>query len=152
LVSDADVILDAEAVKKALSLVSSSFVVLAYNQYSLYGSAFSRVIDELHNLFCVATRKFGIHPVRAGVFVGLAKFMFFEDKDGEYDFLQQKHETVWIKTDTIHLRPRWDIKSQFKRGIVRARLPQYNLFKVALTSFLLLQPLTIVGYLKEKLR
>lgn len=153
LISDADVILDVGAVKRALNyLASSCFVVLAYREYSLFGSAFYRFIDELHNLFSAFVRKFRVHPVRAGIFVGLAELMVFKDKSGEYDYLQRKHRTAWIKTDTLHLRPRWDRESQISRGAVRARLPQYSLFKVLLTSFLLLQPLTVVGYLKEKLR
>lgn len=151
LISDADIVLDVEAVKKALSLVSSSFVVLAYKQYSLFGSAFSHIVDELHNFYCIVVRKFKIHPVRTGIFVGLADRMFFEDEDEEYDYLQQKHKTVWIKTNSLHLRPRWNSQEQVRRGLRRANLPQYNLFKVILSSFFVLQPLIVAGYLKEKM-
>lgn len=153
LMSDADIELDVDEVKKAIRLTSDfPILVLTYKDYSLFGSAFFRIIDEAHNLFGRIVRKLGIQPVRFGIYIVRAENAYIEDKESEYDYLQQKNKTTWVATKTRHLRPRWNISSQIHRGICRARLPQYSFLKLAFNSFLLFQPFTIVGFMKEKFR
>lgn len=152
LISDADVILDVDAVKRALKLtLTYPCVVFSYRQYSLFGSVFHRIIDEIHNMFSKLVHEIGTQPVRYGIYIIRAENSFIEDRVSEYDYLQQKLRTTWVLTNTLHLRPRWDIANQMNRGVSKARLPQYNLLKVIITSFLLFQPFTLVGYLKWKI-
>lgn len=154
LVSDADIMLDTIALQKAVSILESSdyqIIVLSYWQYSLFGSLFNRIANKTQNLFALVTRRFGFHPVRFGLYIGKADAINIEDVPSEYDVLQEKAKTMWLQTKSLHLRPRFDRESQLHRGYARAGLPQYNLFKVILTSFLLLQPFTLAGYLKRKI-
>jgi len=60
LMSDADVLLDVEAIQKAKCVLESSgyeIVVFPYKQYSLYGSFLSRVSNQIQNLFGFVSRK-----------------------------------------------------------------------------------------------
>ena len=154
LITDADVLLDVNAVQKAQTILSSSdcqLVVLPYWQYSLYGSFLSKLANKIQNLFARINRKMKIHPVRFGIYVGKADILYLDDTPSQFSFLQEKVRTRWIHTKSLHLRPRLDIASQIQHGRARARLPQYSWLKVILFSIFTFQPFTLVGYLKGKM-
>jgi len=96
------------------------------------------------------SRKLRIQPVRYGVYMGKANAVCLEDSASEYDVLQQKTRTTWIRSKGLHLRPRLDVRSQMAHGLARARRPQYSWLKVIIFSLFTFQPFTVVGYLKAK--
>jgi len=151
-----DVILDLKAVNKAIDILTNSKnvdrVCFSYRQYSLAGTVFQRLRDECFNLLAVIVRKFGIHPRRSGIYRAKKETVDIQDYPSEYDVLQQKHNTVQIETETLHLRPRYCKEDQIKRGKARAHLQQYSLFKTVLASLVFLQPYLLMGYLTEKRR
>lgn len=70
LMSDADVIIDVHAVKKGLELISVfGCVAFGYKQYSLFGSVFLRIVDEIQNLFNNVSHKLGVHPLKSGIYL-----------------------------------------------------------------------------------
>jgi cellulose synthase/poly-beta-1,6-N-acetylglucosamine synthase-like glycosyltransferase len=149
MISDADVILDIDSVKKAIKLFEKDIdaVVFSYNQYSLSGTIFNRIKDEWINLLWRFIRKSKFQPTRSGIYMIKKEMAIIPDLTGEYDHLQQTLRTFPINTKTIHLRPRRSKKTQIQRGRVRSNLPQYTAFKTLITSLLLLEPHTFVGFL-----
>jgi len=81
-----------------------------------------------------------------------------EDLPSEYDWFARKvkaskwHYKYIPYTKTLHLRPGLSRFKQYNQGKARFHLPQYNLLKTILHSFVHFKPYLIVGYLHERAR
>ena len=152
--TDADMLVSDSSVKKAREFLernkSLKIICFIYNQYSLGGSILNRIQDELCNFYWFVSRKLAWQPGRSGIYMARSEIAELHDEPSEYDSLMATHKTVVVKTNFLHLRPRYSRKDQIARGKARAHMPQYSLFKVLVTSFLTLQPHLISGYLNEK--
>lgn len=152
MISDADIVLDRNTVKKAVEKLQKDMdvAIFLYRQYSLRGGVRERFRDELQNLLAKIVRRLKLQPTRTGIYMAHKNVLKIQDTAGQYDFLQQASRAVTLNSHTLHLRPRRSKQAQLKRGRLRARLPQYNFWKVLLMSMLLLMPYMIVGYWREK--
>lgn len=151
LMIDADIIVERETVeqaKKILEQTDLKMVKFIYQQYSLYGSLFDRVKDEWINLLAKLTSK--IQPIRRGIYMIKKDAFWIGDLPNVYDPLQQKLENVSTSMNgMIHLRPKYNKDAQIDRGRSRRLLPQYNLLKILLLSFIEFSPYTLIGWLKH---
>lgn len=154
LVTDADLILDYASVVKAKNLLENrndiDLVCLTYHQYSLKGSIFSRIVDEVSNFVWRITRRLKLMPVRSGIYLVRTSLARQADNMSEYDNLQQKLRTTYVETKSKHLRPRYNKEAQLSRGMSRAKLPQYSFLKIILSSVIELQFFTLKGYLQAR--
>lgn len=151
---DADMILDVDAVPKAVKILETKndvdIVCFTYKCYSLFANVLFRIKDEWVNLCGKIIRKLGVHPTRTGIYLMKNDSAVIPDCESEYDFMQQKHGTVVIETKSLHLRPGFSKEKQLESGRSRAVLPQYNLLKVLVPAFLQFQPYLLVGYLHAR--
>jgi len=149
---DADIIPDKNLIEKTMPhFKDAEIVAFTYKNYTLHGSVFQRVHDELVNFMARIIRKSGIQPKRSGLYAIKKQNAKIRDADSEYDELQRKHETKLIKTNILHLRPGLSKEKQMSQGRVRAQLPQYNLLKILLASLLLFKPYMLIAYLQTKM-
>lgn len=147
---DADLVLDRKLLEKTLSNWEDGILLFTYKNYTLMGSFFQRIHDEFVNFMALIIRKSGIQPERSGLYAIKKEIAKIEDFPSEYDLLQRKHKTKLIKTNILHLRPGLSKEKQINQGITRARLPQYNLLKILLASFLEFKPYMLISYLKGR--
>jgi len=149
MMTDADVILDAQSIEEAVRLLEQSptleLIIFIYRFYTLF-SVRERIWDEWLNLFVRITRALKLQPVRYGIYMIRKAKARFVDTVGQYDYFQRNLNCQAISTKTLHLRPKRDKTSQIRRGYSRAKMPQYNLFKMILAAFLQLQPYVLLGY------
>lgn len=154
MMSDADIILDTATVDRAVETFQRNgdtcLINFSYKQYSLWGSVWQRLTDEWTNLLGWLIRKLNVQPKRSGIYMIKKQHAHLADHPSEYDELQQKHPTVQVESNTVHLRPRRNKGAQIARGRSRASLPQYSLVKTLLMSVLLLQPYMFSGYLQAR--
>lgn len=153
--TDADVILDVEAVHKAIQILQYrrdvDAVVVGYKLHSLYGSIFDRLRDEWLNIFARLVRLLRLQPSRGGIYLARKKYASPPDCDSAYDAVQRGGGVVYVESRTLHLRPRYERESQESRGRSRAFLPQYSLAKMLL-AILQLQPYMLTAYMQTKRR
>lgn len=150
MISDADVVLDIDAVKSAIEIFKDleiDIVVFTYRQYSLFGGFLSRVKDEWVNLLWGLIRRSGFQPTRSGIYMIRKELANIPDLAGEYDYLQQKLRTFPIQTRTLHLRPKRSREAQIQRGRARASLAQYSKLKTLIMSVLQLEPYLFAGFI-----
>jgi len=151
LMTDADIIVDRETIERAKKILEQSdlkMVKFVYRQYSLFGSLFDRVKDEWINLLSKLTSK--IQPVRRGIYMIKKDAFWICDHPNAYDPLQEKLENVSTSMNgMIHLRPKYNKDAQIHRGRSRRMLPQYNLLKILLLSFIEFSPYTLIGWFKH---
>ena len=101
MITDPDVILDINSVKKAMDILKENnkieIIVFIYKLYTLF-SNFERIRDEWLNLFGKITRKLKIQPVRSGIYMIRKPLAVIPDTVGQYDVLQQKYKCSSIIT------------------------------------------------------
>ena len=147
LVTDADLILDCEAVDMARKILDKNLdaACFAYRQHSLSGKVSDRLRDEASNLLGRVVRRLGLR-FRGGIYMVKMEYAKIVDGPSEYEGVLAKLRTVSLEGG-VHLRPRYDAASQFKRGLARARIRRYGLVRVALSSVLQLELGMLKGYL-----
>lgn len=62
-----------------------------------------------------------------------------------------RHKEIFVKTKTLHLRPRETARYHFLKGVTRWQTRRESLLRVAIHSFMFLRPLVLSGYLKARL-
>lgn len=153
MISDADVILDIVAVRKAVEYLKKrdiDAIIFTYRQYSIFGTVLDRIKDEWMNILWKLIRKCGLQPPRSGIYMIKKKVANIPDLPNEYDNIQQKLRIIPISTKTLHLRPRRSPNELFQRGRLRAQLPQYSKLKIFIMSILQFEPNLFVGFLRGK--
>ena len=153
MISDADIILDISAVKRAIKLFEKEeidAVVFTYKQHSLFSPFSSRIKDVWMNLLSKLIRIIGLQPTRTGIYMIRKEFAIIPDVEAEYDYVQQNLRTHPLHTKTLHLRPKRSKEAQIQRGRARARLAQYTILKTVIMSILLLEPYLFTGFLMER--
>ena len=151
--TDADLSVDCVALREAKVLLEHDLfevVFLVYRQYSLFGSWTQRVRDEWINLLNILIRRLKIHPTRTGVYLVRNDSIYLTDHPSEYDEATRQLRSTFIRSRSLHLRPRYDVASQKARGRARAIMPHYGLVKVLLSSLIDFQPFMFVGYLEAR--
>jgi hypothetical protein len=153
LMTDADVIVNCEAVADARRILDSVLTVdlvsFVYRQYSLFGSWKDRVHDEIANLLSWFTRKFRLQPVRSGIYLVRKEKAVLHDEPSEYDCLHQKLNCTYV-VGGVHLRPRYDKLSQLNRGRARCYYSQYSFWKVLVSSLVKFEPFMLKGFIQGK--
>ncbi len=66
--------------------------------------------------------------------------------------ISKKYKTIFIKTNTLHLRDRETAKNHFMKGVTRWQAKRAPLWEVAIHSFVYLRPLVLSGYLVARLK
>ncbi len=67
-----------------------------------------------------------------------------------YMTIARRHKTRFIRTNTIHLRPKETPQRQFTKGVTLWQVKRSPLWKVLLHSVIYLHPTVLVGYLYAK--
>jgi len=63
----------------------------------------------------------------------------------------RRHKEIFVKTKTLHLRPRETARYHFLKGVTRWQTKRESLWRVTIHSFIFLRPLVLSGYLKARL-
>jgi len=66
--------------------------------------------------------------------------------------ISKKYRVIFVKSNTIHLRPKETAKYHFMKGITRWQARRERFLTVVLHSFIFLRPLVLSGYLKARLQ
>lgn len=66
--------------------------------------------------------------------------------------ISKKFNEIFIRTETLHMRPKETAKYHFKKGITRWQAKRAPFFAVLVHSLLFLRPLVLCGYLKARLQ
>lgn len=66
--------------------------------------------------------------------------------------ISKKYKTIFVKTDTLHLRPKETADGHFMKGVTRWQAKRAPLWTVVLHSLIYLRPLVLSGYLKARLQ
>ena len=64
--------------------------------------------------------------------------------------IQKRYEIAYVRTRTLHLRPRETPKYHYKKGITRRQEKRGSLLACMIHSFMYLRPLVLSGYLKAR--
>jgi glycosyltransferase involved in cell wall biosynthesis len=153
MISDADIVLDIDSVRRATELFEEDeidAVVFTYKQYSLFGPFLSKIKDVWVNLLWKVISKSGFMPTRSGIYMIRKDVAIIPDADAEYDYVQQTLRTRPLHTKTVHLRPKRSRETQMLRGRARGRLAQYSTLKMIIMSILQLEPYRFVGFLEGR--
>ncbi len=66
--------------------------------------------------------------------------------------ISKSHKEIFIKTQTLHLRPKETAQYHFLKGVTRWQTRRESLLRVAIHSFVFMRPLVLCGYLKARLQ
>ncbi len=154
--TDADMLLDGK-IGDSVPLVGKKAIGMVLFSYRPYPRTFQSFVGTLVSPF--APKGFG--------FGGLSAFSrkaWLETENQEsarnvsraedthlVSSISKKFKTIFVKTNTLHLRHRETAKNHFMKGVTRWQSKRAPLWRVAIHSFIYLRPLVLSGYLKARL-
>lgn len=152
--TDADTLLD-EKIVDFLPLVGKKAIGMVMFSRRPYPRTFQSFVGTLVSPF-VPTTGFG-------ALYAFSKKAWLETEDQEsvknvpraedthlHSSISKKYKTIFVKTDTLHLRPKETAKSHFIKGVTRWQAKRAPLWTVLIHSFIYLRPLVLSGYLKAR--
>lgn len=157
--TDADNLLD-EKIRKYLNLVGKSNIGMISFSRKQYPPTFQHFVAKL---ISILPKNIGFR--KAG-FSGLYAFSKKAWQDTEKEAsaknvikaedthlhlsMLQKYDYRFVKTNTIHLRPREEPTTHYLRGIMYWKLKRNPLWKAVLHSIIYFRPFMLVGYLHAR--
>jgi glycosyltransferase involved in cell wall biosynthesis len=152
--TDADIILD-KKIKEYLSQIGKDNVALiSFGRKSYPPTPRLLIARFLFNLLPQAftgtfafSRKAFLETVDENIF---KKIISAEDTY-LYLSISKKYKTVFIQTNTIHLREKESAKKQYARGVAYWEVSHNPLWKAILHSVVYFRPLLLMGYFHARL-
>ncbi len=82
----------------------------------------------------------------------LAKNVLRAEDTHLYSSISKKYKTIFVETNTLHLRPRETRKNHFVKGVARWQVKRAPLWEVVIHTLIFLRPFVLSGYLKARLQ
>jgi glycosyltransferase involved in cell wall biosynthesis len=155
--TDADMVLD-EKILDFMPLVGKNAIGMVLFSFKPYPRTFQSFVGILVSPF--APIGFGFGGTSA-----FSKEAWLETEDQEsaknvpraedthlVSAISRKYKTIFVKTNTLHLRQRETAEMAFLKGVNRWQAKHAPLWTVAIHSFVYLRPLVLSGYLKSRFR
>lgn len=152
--TDADIILD-EKIREHVKAIGKESIELVSFGRKEYPFTFQSFTARLVSTFIPEIAFAGTYAFSKEKWQGLVdedkmkKILSAEDTY-VYMTIARRHRTRFVKTNSIHLRPRETPQRQFMKGVTLWQVKRSPLWKVLLHSIIYLHPTVLVGYLYAK--
>jgi len=154
--TDADTILDKKIIEY-LPLTSKNGTALVSFSRTPYPLTFQNFIAKLVSTFIPKIGFTGIYAFSKKTWLETenqeaAKKILRAEDTYLYLSISKKYKTMFVKTNTIHLRPEEKANRHFIMGVTRWTVRHDSLWMTIIRSLVYLRPLLLAGYLYARLQ
>jgi glycosyltransferase involved in cell wall biosynthesis len=153
--TDADTILD-EKITKCLPLISKDEIALISFSRVSYPLTFQSFIAKLVSTFIAKIGFTGLYAFSKNAWAETenqeeVKRIVRAEDTHLYLSISKKYKTMFVQTNTIHLRPEEKANRHFIMGITRWSVRHDSLWTTIIRTIIYFRPLLLAGYLHARL-